>query len=316
MNSWISLLMAGVFAVLPTGFAAAAGVAAGSPNVTPHAVVAFLHVVLVVFWLGPDVAVYICGGAAMNAKVSAATRLAAARMMVIIDLMPRVCATLMLTVGGILTAMVGVEHPPLQMAAIVLLGPVWLGAVLFGYFRYGTELGATVDKLDTWFRVFLIAAIIASVAYATSTGRLAPAPYVGPKLLLFAAVIFLGLLIRARMRPLVEAVRRTQSGADPAAADDSAVVASVGRAGPYFFAVWACLLLAAFLGVVRLGAPPESVAAGPRRPIPTLVTDQPNASPWHASVPLRPGTVPATTGQRGSVARSSFAASAVSDTSS
>jgi hypothetical protein len=142
------------------------------------------------------------------------------------------------------------------MAAILLLGPVWLTAVLIAYFHDGTALGATVERLDTWFRMFLIVAIIASVAYATSSGRLAPAPYVGPKLMLFAAVILFGLLIRSRLRPLYAAARRTPAGAEPAAGDVHLIAEGISRARPFFFAVWASLLLAALLGIVRPGAPP------------------------------------------------------------
>jgi hypothetical protein len=110
--------------------------------------------------------------------------------------------------------------------------------------------------------MFLIVAIAVSVAYATSTGRLAPAPYVGPKLLLFAAAVFFGLLIRARLRPLFEKVRSAPSGAEPAPGDERLLTECIGRARSWFFAVWASLLLAALLGVARLGAPEADSQSG------------------------------------------------------
>ena len=154
-----------------------------------YEVLMVVHQLLFVFWLGPDIGVYAWSRKVINPELTPDQRLAAANVMHTIDIMPRVCLSLMLTVGGILTEAVGLEHPLWQLAGIILLGPVWLTIVLVAYIKEGTALGATVNRLDLWLRWALFAGVIVSVAYSTSTGRLDVAPWVGWKLLLFAAVI-------------------------------------------------------------------------------------------------------------------------------
>ncbi|SVB18429.1 uncharacterized protein METZ01_LOCUS171283, partial [marine metagenome] len=158
--------------------------------VSGYEIVLVLHELLFVFWLGPDIGVYIWGHKAIKPDLTVSQRVTAGKMMRTIDLMPRICLSLMLTVGGILTEVVGIEHPTWQMVGIVLLGPVWLAMVLISYFREGTALGATVARLDVWFRWGLILAIIVSVSYSVGTDRLVAAPWVAWKLLIFAAVVF------------------------------------------------------------------------------------------------------------------------------
>ena len=175
-----------------------------------------------------------------------------------IDLVPRVCIALMLTVGGILTESVGLEHPLWQMVGIVLLGPVWLTMVLVIYFKEGTAFGASVSKLDFWFRWALIAAVVASTLYSFVTGRLAEAPWVGFKLMLFAAVVLLGQMMRMRLRPFMDGLRKLAADGQSDALD-TAMARSFSTATPFMIAIWIGLLGAALLGIVQPGSPDEEV---------------------------------------------------------
>ncbi|MDH3719689.1 MAG: hypothetical protein OES79_16330, partial [Planctomycetota bacterium] len=180
-----------------------------------------------------------------------------------IDLVPRVCISLMLTVGGILTEFVGVTHPWWQMAGIVLLGPVWLTLVLVIFFNRGTPLGETATRLDWWFRSLLIVGILVSVTYSWATGRLTDTPWVAGKLILFAAIIFFGLLMRLQFRGFMDGIARlaTEGSTDDV---NGAMAGSLSRTKPFVFAIWACLLLAGILGVAQPGSPDaEAVAALP-----------------------------------------------------
>ena len=223
-------------------------------GVTSYELLQFLHVFLFVFWLGPDVAVYAWSRKVVEAGASAEQRVVAGQMMTLVDIIPRAAISLMLTVGGLLSEYVGLEHPWWQMAGIVLLGPVWLALVLIAAFRDGTAFGASAQRLESWLRLLLIVAIPLSVAYSTVTGRLALAPYVGAKLLLFAAVLLFGHLLRARLAPLRQAL--TELGtAEPSTARDEAMRVSLARSRPYSVAIWLALLTAALMGVLKPGVP-------------------------------------------------------------
>ncbi len=221
--------------------------------VSGYEIVLVLHELLFVFWLGPDIGVYIWGHKAIKPDLTVSQRVTAGKMMHTIDLMPRICLSLMLTVGGILTEVVGIEHPTWQMVGIVLLGPVWLAMVLISYFREGTALGATVARLDVWFRWGLILAIIVSVSYSVGTDRLVAAPWVAWKLLIFAAVVFFGLIMRIQMMPFVDGLRQLES-VGPSDELNASMTASLGRARLMFIAIWAGLIIEAGLGIVQPGS--------------------------------------------------------------
>lgn len=223
----------------------------GGPTLDAHELLRYLHIVLLVFWLGPDVAIVVAGSFAANPALNAAQRAGAARMMEYYEIMPRVCMSLMLTVGGLLSEHVGLAHPWWQMAGIWLLGPVWLGLTLAAYFG-AAGAGTLAGRLERLLRMVLVVAVPASVAYSISTGRLAEAPYVGGKLLLFALILVLGLLAARAWAPFRDGVRRLAVEGTSAALD--AQVTTSFRAGRrYVIGVWIALALAALSGVVQPG---------------------------------------------------------------
>ena len=211
-----------------------------------------LHLVLFVYWLGGDLGVFYSSGFVVNEKLGKETRLVAAKIMMNLDLFPRICMSLMLTVGGILTEFKGLEHPLWQMAGIVALGPFWLAMVLTIHFQHGSPLAQRLTRFDYWFRWAMIIAIIASVTYSVSTGRLAPAPWVGGKLLIFAFLIFCGLMIRMALTPFIDGMRAI--GADAVtAASNAGMRQSLGRVRPWVLAIWVGLIVEAYLGIVEPG---------------------------------------------------------------
>ena len=234
-----------------------------------YLLVLFLHQVLFVFWLGPDIGVYMWSTKVVNPALSASQRLAAGRIMQVIGILPLVCMSLMLTVGGILTDLRGIDHPWWQMAAIWLLGPVWLIFTLLIYATTGTQRGARLAQLDIWFRWLIIVSVPLSVVYSLSTGRLAGFPWVTAKLLLFAAVVYFGLQMRQRLLPFTTGLDRLAvQGSSPEL--DAVFKKSISRARVFMFASWAALALAAALGMAQPGT------AGNGSGSPTTISNGPN----------------------------------------
>ena len=90
-----------------------------------HAVALILHLLLFVYWLGGDVGVFHSSRFVVDRSRSREARLTAAKIMLDLDLIPRICMSLMLTVGAVLNEAVGIGHPPWQMAGLLALGPFW-----------------------------------------------------------------------------------------------------------------------------------------------------------------------------------------------
>jgi hypothetical protein len=215
-----------------------------------------LHLVLFVYWLGGDIGVFYSSKFVVNPNLSKETRLVAAKIMLNLDLIPRVCMSLMLTVGGILSELNGLIHPWWQSAVIILLGPLWLAMVLIIHFNEGKPIAHKLSSFDYFFRWFMIVAILASVAYSYTTGRLDPAPWIGIKLVVFALLIFFGLMIRIKLKPFVTAFRNlaVQGAAD---ADNIAMQASMAKVRVWVLGIWFGLLVEAYLGVAKPLSPEQ-----------------------------------------------------------
>ncbi len=218
-----------------------------------HALVKYIHVLLFVYWLGGDAGVFYSSTFVVNTRLSREARLAAFKIFVNLDMLPRYCLALMLTVGGILAEFVGYEHPLWQMIAIVALGPAWVWVVYMVHAKEGTEFGRLLARGDYYFRFAMIFALVGSVAYHWVTGPLQPFPWLAAKLLIFAFVIFCGFMIRRNLPPFINGFRMMASQG-VTTESDTLMHDGLMACRPYVWAIWGGVALSAFLGVWKPGA--------------------------------------------------------------
>jgi len=213
-----------------------------------------LHLLLFAYWLGGDIGVFYSSGFAINPKLSRGARQAAGTIMMNIDLIPRLCLSLMLSVGGILTHYYGIEHPLWQMIGIILLGPIWTFALIYIHFNEGTDLVKKMTKIDYYFRWIMVFTLIASVTYAfIYTDRLAENPWVGAKLIVFAALIFCGIMIRKYIGGFITGIHNIVKD-NINEADDIAMAASLAKARIFVLTIWFLLFVEVWIGVVKPGS--------------------------------------------------------------
>ena len=212
-----------------------------------------LHLLLFAYWLGGDIGVFYSSGFATNNKLSREARQTAGKIMLNLDLIPRLCLSLMLTVGGILTEYYGIEHPTWQWVGIILLGPIWFTALVYIHFNEGTELVKKMTKIDYVFRWIMVFTIIASVAYGFFSDRLDAEPWVGAKLIIFAALIFCGIMIRKNIGGFIKGIHNIVND-NINDADDEAMVQSLSKARVFVITIWILLLVEAGIGVVKPGS--------------------------------------------------------------
>ncbi len=211
-----------------------------------------LHLLGFVYWLGGDLGVYYSSGFVINSKLSPETRLIASKIMMNLDLIPRICMTLMLTVGGTLASLQGVDHYPGQMVALWLLAPFWLFMVLYMHFSHGTPLAKTFGTIDYWLRRVLVGGIIISVAYTLYSGRLADTPWLTAKVALFAFLIFCGIMIRVHLPGFIIGLQALAKG-EISKEEDANMSAGLKGARPWVLSIWAVVFLEAVIGVVKPG---------------------------------------------------------------
>jgi len=213
-----------------------------------------LHLLLFAYWLGGDIGVFYSSGFAINPKLSRGARQAASTIMMNLDLIPRLCLSLMLTVGGILTHYYGIEHPLWQMIGIILLGPIWTCALIYIHFNEGTDLVKKMTKIDYYFRWIMVFTLISSVTYAfLYTDRLAENPWVGAKLIVFAALIFCGIMIRKYIGGFITGIHNIATD-NINEADDIAMAASLSKARIFVLTIWFLLFVEVWIGVVKPGS--------------------------------------------------------------
>jgi hypothetical protein len=224
----------------------------GSSVVT--GLVRFVHVLLFVYWLGGDAGVFYSSRFVVDRGLTREARLTAAKIFLELDMLPRYCLALMLTVGGILAWSIGVPHAPWQWPLIIALGPAWVWLVWMVHHQQGTPRGRTLARIDLGFRWFLIAALLISVTLAWSDGRLRPYPWLAAKLIIFASLIFCGLMIRLKLPKFTAGFRQLVAGG-ATAESDQAMIDGMRACRPYVLYIWAGVAAAALLGILKPGAP-------------------------------------------------------------
>jgi hypothetical protein len=218
-----------------------------------HDILLVLHLLLFCYWLGGDIGVFYSSGFAADPSLSNEARMTAAKIMLTLDLVPRLCGAVMLTAGGLLSEFAGVTHPLWQLAAILALAPAWLALELILHFRHDTPLGQGAARLDAPFKWFVIVACIVSVAWSFQTGRLADAPWVGYKILVFAAIVFCSLMINRTIGPYIAGIQAIAAG-KISNEENTAMAASLRKAKLAVLGIWAGLVIEVVLGVVKPGA--------------------------------------------------------------
>jgi hypothetical protein len=158
---------------------------------------------------------------------------------------------MMLTVGGILTEFIGVPHPLYQKVGIVLLGPVWLFCVTYLHFWHGGKAYAAITKFDMFIRWAVVIGLPISVALHWESNRLAEYPWVAGKLIMFAFLVFCGIMVRGKIGPFFSVLMKCRAGEMPTDEENAAQVKSLAQVRVWVFMIWAGVFLSGFVGIAN-----------------------------------------------------------------
>lgn len=214
-----------------------------------HQVVVIMHVLLFVYWLGGDLGVFYSSKFVVRPDISPEARSISAKIMLDLDLIPRMCMSLMLTVGGILTEFIGVPHPLYQQVGIVMLGPVWLFCVMYLHFRHGSNAYPLIAKFDMFIRYAVVVGIPISVWLHWDSNNLGEYLWVAAKLLIFAFIVFCGIMVRGKIGPFIATVLKCGAGEMPTDEENAAQSKSLSQVRVWVFMIWAGVFIEGFIGI-------------------------------------------------------------------
>ncbi|MEU8243081.1 hypothetical protein AB0C07_32900 [Actinoplanes missouriensis] len=220
----------------------------------------YLHIVLMVFWLGGDLGVFYSSRYVIKPDLPPAARLTALKIMLGLDLGPKICLILFLPSGLTLISLDahGGSLWGITLLPWWLLVPLWIGAFVWVWLMWTDhhEPGKhpSVRRVDYAIRI----AVIAGMAGAGLFTLLVPEPFgvttnpkwLGAKVLLYAVAIAAGLGIRRTLKPFGPAFGTVMAGSADAGTE-ATVRSSVNGCLPYVWLIWGSVLLAGLLGVAK-----------------------------------------------------------------
>jgi len=217
-----------------------------------HQLWVFIHILLFVYWLGGDLGVFILAKAAKRSDLSFAERAFALRMAIMIDLVPRLCFAVMFPVGLHVTVSGGYAVLPTWALGLAwAVAAAWI-SLLFAMGKYeGTARGVQLGHVNLGLQAVLL--LVLGALGITALLGMGPLPggWYGAKVLLFAAIFAASIGIDFAFRPIGPAFAALATeGSTPAI--EQTIGTAVDGAIRYVIALYALIVIIAFLGVTKL----------------------------------------------------------------
>jgi hypothetical protein len=216
-----------------------------------HDLWVFVHILLFVYWLGADLGVLLLARRVKDGTLSFETRATLLQMATLIDLTPRLAFVLMLPVGLEMAWGLGLLPEPGAWRWLIWgVAGVWLWSVIHAGRNPASPLSARLQVLQRgWTVVLGVATLAAGIAFMAGIGGAGPA-WLGGKLLMYGLICAFAIGIDWAFHPIVGAFGRLASeGSSPEV--EQTIGGSIDKAIVFVLALYAALLVAAFLGTTQ-----------------------------------------------------------------
>lgn len=207
------------------------------------------HLLAFVYWLGGDLGTFLSSRQLIRRDLGTEARAIALKIMLACDQGPKLAMPLIFPLGFHLASITGMIQASGWLVALVwLLGIAWTGWVLALHLYQGKPVTRWLTPLDFYFRIGVVIALLGLAAQYWLEYGVVNAQWIAWKIVIFAALVACGLLIRVNLKPFVAAFSQMmQSGATDAT--DSAMEKAIGRCRPWVWAIWLGLFVNAALGL-------------------------------------------------------------------
>jgi uncharacterized membrane protein len=230
-----------------------------------YAALVTVHVLLLVFWLGTDMGVFLGSFRLRDPRLSVEARLAIARLTSLLDMGPRTGVILSIPTGLTLAYSGGWAHQELLgpgvLAVVWIVSVVWLVLVWRYFLIQRRAAGGTLPasdatflrlwkRIDVWWRVVLATAIGAATVGALLGRGLLGTAWLDWKVALFGVVLVCGVGIRVAADDLPLAMGElARSGSTPER--EGRIARALGRAYPWVIAIYLTVVAITYLSFAK-----------------------------------------------------------------
>lgn len=220
-------------------------------EIDPHTLLIYVHLVLFVYWLGPDWGVYVTTHYICKEGLPIEERRRFLAAMLRIDLVPRSCLILLFPVG--LTLADGLGMSPVTGAWLLLvwvLFLVWLVLSWGAYLNRGPEAGGLFRAIDNRIRWVVAPFLMLVGAASLISDEAFGSNWLGLKVMLFGVLMLLGLWLRSFVGELTLGFQRLSTeGSTP---DVEAIFGNMlARSKRVVYLFWGTSLALAFVGLTK-----------------------------------------------------------------
>lgn len=215
-----------------------------------HALWAYLHILLFVYWLGADVGLWIAMAFIRDAKLSFETRATLIRLAFYIDLFPRCAFALILPVGMQLARNLGL-YPVGDglLAAAWTIGIAWSALHLAVVAFKGRPLARALLAVNRSYEAVAGLFFVAVGGLSLATGAPLEAGWFALKILLFGTVFWIILAIDTVFQPFTTLLRMGPQGSTPEG--EALVRRLTNRTMAWAVFMYVVVAAVAFLGRVK-----------------------------------------------------------------
>ena len=211
----------------------------------------FIHVLLLVFWLGTDVGVLLLARRFRDASLSVETRLALLHMAMVIDTLPRICFIVMLPVGVHLANAAGLLDVGIPgLLGLWLLAAVLLTVNMSAAKHIGTALGARLQRFN-WAGLGIAGLLLIGTGLAALVnGEPAMVPWLAAKIVIYGLVYWFAIGIDWMFLP-VGRLTGELAGKGSSPEVEAGITRTVDQTMWAVLAVYAATLAAAYICITK-----------------------------------------------------------------
>ena len=217
----------------------------------PYFLIKLAHLLLFVYWLGGDIGVFYSAIQLRDRRLSREARQLALKILGWVDQIPRYCLVLMLPVGYSLADQLGiVVLPRIVFILLWVIAVAWLWMVWAIHHLQGRPIAEKLRKIDLTWRFILAGGLLFDAWQGfNGTGHVLTT-WLAAKFLILATLIFCGIMIRLRGKPMGPALRELfANGSTPEL--EATIQQTSARTRPFVLAIWVLLVVAAYIGISK-----------------------------------------------------------------